>query len=63
MPALQYRLTHGADLKAYELISHAKFSQGQFTRFYTNRWSQQAFADKTLGMIYFASFAQKKLAA
>jgi putative transposase len=42
-------------LKAYESVSHAKASLGQFISFYNSRRPHQAFAGKTPDMIYFAS--------
>lgn len=50
-------------LKAYESVSHAKASLGQFIAFYNSRRPHQAFAGKTPDMIYFAGLPQKNLAA
>ena len=50
-------------LKAYESVSHAKASLGQFITFYNSRRPHQTFAGKTPDMIYFAGLPQEKLAA
>ncbi|WP_434513533.1 IS3 family transposase [Dechloromonas sp. ARDL1] len=50
-------------LKAYESVSHAKASLGQFITFYNSRRPHQAFAGKTPDMIYFAGLPQEPLAA
>ncbi len=50
-------------LKAYESVSHAKASLGQFITFYNSRRPHQTFAGKTPDMIYFAGLPQKNLAA
>jgi len=50
-------------LKAYESVSHAKASLGQFISFYNSRRPHQAFAGKTPDMIYFAGLPQGNLAA
>ena len=50
-------------LKAYESVSHAKASLGQFITFYNSRRPHQAFAGKTPDMIYFAGLPKKNLAA
>ena len=50
-------------LKAYESVSHAKTSLGQFITFYNSRRPHQAFAGKTPDMIYFAGLPQGNLAA
>jgi len=50
-------------LKAYESVSHAKASLGQFITFYNSRRPHQAFAGKTPDMIYFAGLPQEKLVA
>jgi len=50
-------------LKAYESVSHAKASLGQFTTIYNSRRPHQAFARKTPDMIYFAGLPTENLAA
>jgi len=50
-------------LKAYESVSHAKASLGQFITFYNSRRPHQTFAGKTPDMIYFANLPQGNLAA
>jgi putative transposase len=50
-------------LKAYDSVSHAKASLGQFITFYNNRQPHQKFAGKTPDMVYFAGLPQEKLAA
>ena len=50
-------------LKAYDSVSHAKASLGQFITFYNSRRPHQTFAGKTPDMIYFASLPQEKFAA
>ena len=50
-------------LKAYESVSHAKESLGQFIAFYNSRRPHQTFAGKTPDMIYFANLPQGNLAA
>jgi putative transposase len=50
-------------LKAYESVSQAKASLGQFITFYNSRRPHQAFAGKTPDMIYFAGLPQKSIAA
>lgn len=50
-------------LKAYESVSHAKESLGQFIAFYNSRRPHQTFAGKTPDMIYFANLSQGNLAA
>ena len=50
-------------LKAYESVSHAKASLGQFITFYNSRRPHQAFAGKTPDMIYFAGLPRENLAA
>ena len=50
-------------LKAYESVSHAKESLGQFIAFYNSRRPHQTFAGKTPDMIYFANLPQGDLAA
>jgi len=50
-------------LKAYESVSHAKTSLGQFITFYNSRRPHQAFAGKTPDMIYFAGLPQENIAA
>lgn len=50
-------------LKAYESVSHAKASLGQFITFYNSRRPHQAFAGKTPDMIYFAGLPTENLAA
>ena len=49
-------------LKAYDSVSHAKASLGQFITFYNSRRPHQTFAGKTPDMIYFASLPQEKFA-
>ena len=50
-------------LKAYDSVSQAKASLGQFITFYNSRRPHQTFAGKTPDMIYFAGLPQEKLAA
>ena len=50
-------------LKAYDSVSHAKASLGQFITFYNSRRPHQTFAGKTPDMIYFASLPQEKFVA
>jgi putative transposase len=50
-------------LKAYDSVSHAKSSLGQFITFYNSRRPHQTFAGKTPDMIYFASLPQEKFVA
>lgn len=50
-------------LKAYDSVSQAKASLGQFITFYNGRRPHQTFAGKTPDMIYFASLPQENLAA
>jgi putative transposase len=50
-------------LKAYDSVSHAKASLGQFITFYNNRRPHQTFAGKTPDMIYFAGLPQEKRVA
>ena len=50
-------------LKAYDSVSHAKASLGQFISFYNTRRPHQTFAGKTPDMIYFAGLPQERLAA
>ena len=50
-------------LKAYDSVSHAKASLGQFIMFYNSRRPHQTFAGKTPDMIYFANLPQENLAA
>ncbi len=50
-------------LKAYDSVSHAKASLGQFITFYNGRRPHQTFAGKTPDMIYFANLQQENLAA
>lgn len=50
-------------LKAYDSVSHAKASLGQFITFYNSRRPHQTFAGKTPDMIYFASLPQEQFAA
>ena len=50
-------------LKAYDSVSHAKASLGQFIMFYNRQRPHQTFAGKTPDMIYFAGLSQEKLAA
>ena len=50
-------------LKAYDSVSHAKASLGQFIMFYNSRRPHQTFAGKTPDMIYFANLPQENIAA
>lgn len=50
-------------LKAYDSVSQAKASLGQFITFYNSRRPHQTFAGKTPDMIYFANLPQENLAA
>lgn len=50
-------------LKAYESVSHAQASLGQFITFYNSRRPHQTFAGKTPDMVYFAGLPQGNLAA
>ena len=50
-------------LKAYDSVSQAKASLGQFITFYNNRRPHQAFAGKTPDMIYFSGLPQENIAA
>lgn len=50
-------------LKAYDSVSQAKASLGQFITFYNSRRPHQTFAGKTPDMVYFAGLPQEKLAA
>jgi len=50
-------------LKAYDSVSQAKASLGQFITFYNSRRPHQTFAGKTPDMIYFAGLPQETLAA
>ena len=50
-------------LKAYDSVSQAKASLGQFITFYNGRRPHQTFAGKTPDMIYFANLPQENLAA
>mgnify|MGYP001201320827 FL=1 len=50
-------------LKAYDSVSQAKTSLGQFITFYNCRRPHQTFAGKTPDMIYFANLPQENLAA
>jgi len=50
-------------LKAYDSVSQAKTSLGQFITFYNNRRPHQTFAGKTPDMIYFANLPQENIAA
>jgi len=50
-------------LKAYESVSHAKASLGQFITFYNSRRPHQTFAGKTPDMIYFGGLPKENLAA
>jgi len=50
-------------LKAYDSVSQAKASLGQFIAFYNGRRPHQTFAGKTPDMIYFANLPQENLAA
>lgn len=50
-------------LKAYDSVSHAKDSLGQFITFYNSRRPHQTFAGKTPDMIYFAGLPQANIAA
>lgn len=50
-------------LKAYDSVSPAKASLGQFISFYNSRRPHQTFAGKTPDMIYFANLPQENIAA
>ena len=50
-------------LKAYDSVSQAKASLGQFITFYNSRRPHQTFAGKTPDMIYFTNLPQKNIAA
>lgn len=50
-------------LKAYDSVSHAKASLGQFITFYNSRRPHQTFAGKTPDMIYFANLPKENIAA
>lgn len=50
-------------LKAYDSVSQAKASLGQFIAFYNSRRPHQTFAGKTPDMIYFANLPQENIAA
>lgn len=50
-------------LKAYDSVSQAKASLGQFITFYNNRRPHQAFAGKAPDMIYFSGLPQENIAA
>ena len=50
-------------LKAYDSVSHAKASLGQFITFYNSRRPHQTFAGKTPDMIYFAGLQPESIAA
>lgn len=50
-------------LKAYDSVSQAKTSLGQFITFYNSRRPHQRFAGKTPDMIYFAELPQENIAA
>ena len=50
-------------LKAYDSVSLAKASLGQFITFYNSQRPHQTFAGKTPDMIYFAGLPQENLAA
>ncbi len=50
-------------LKAYDSVSQAKASLGQFITFYNSRRPHQTFAGKTPDMIYFAGLPQANIAA
>jgi putative transposase len=50
-------------LKAYESVSHAKASLGQFIFFYNSRRPHQSFAGMTPDMIYFAGLQKENFAA
>ena len=50
-------------LKAYDSVSHAKASLGQFITFYNSQRPHQTFAGKTPDMVYFAGLPQENLAA
>ena len=50
-------------LKAYDSVSQAKASLGQFITFYNSRRPHQTFAGKTPDMIYFAGLPQANVAA
>ena len=50
-------------LKAYDSVSQAKASLGQFITFYNSRRPHQTFAGKTPDMISFAGLPQENLAA
>ncbi len=50
-------------LKAYDSVSQAKTSLGQFITFYNSRRPHQTFAGKTPDMIYFAGLPQANIAA
>ena len=50
-------------LKAYDSVSQAKASLGQFITFYNNRRPHQTFAGKTPDMIYFSGLPQENIAA
>lgn len=49
--------------KAYESVSHAKASLGEFITFYNGRRPHQEFAGKAPDMIYFEGLPQEGLAA
>ena len=50
-------------LKAYDSVSHAKASLGEFITFYNSRRPHQTFAGKTPDMVYFAGLPQGNIAA
>ena len=50
-------------LKAYDSVSQAKASLGQFITFYNSRRPHQTFAGKTPDMIYFTNLLQQNIAA
>ena len=50
-------------LKAYDSVSQAKASLGQFITFYNSRRPHQTFAGKTPDMIYFTNLPQQNIAA
>ncbi|HMV07213.1 MAG TPA: IS3 family transposase [Accumulibacter sp.] len=50
-------------LKAYDSVSQAKASLGQFITFYNSRRPHQTFAGKTPDMIYFTHLPQQNIAA
>ncbi|WP_198433292.1 integrase core domain-containing protein [Burkholderia ubonensis] len=50
-------------LKAYESVSHVRYSIGEYIELYNRKWSHFSLADQTPDEAYFATSPEIKLAA